>query len=190
MTEAQLPASWVAAGYGVPGCCVRHGEPGTHPRKTRLISRPPGWTYALLLAGALPFFVAVMALRKEVTSPAWPFCARCVALRKTLLSSGLGILGLALVAFVLGIAVSAPGRDAAVALLVLLSAALVIAGIVVTTRSAAPLLARSVVSEDGQWVLARKADERFAAEAAQAVAAGYAQQQHQQPYPPQPYPGA
>jgi hypothetical protein len=190
VTEARLPASWVAAGYGVPGCCTRHGEPATQPRATALISRPPGWTYALLLAGALPFLIAVMVLRKTVTSPAWPFCARCVALRKTLLLRGLGTLGLAAAVFVLGIALASAGSDVAVVFVVLLAAVLVITGIVVTTRSAAPLLARAVVSGDGQWVVVREADERFAAEAGQAVAAGYARQRQayeqyqQQPYPP------
>ena len=39
---AQLPASWLDAGYGIPSCCVRHGNPAAIARKVQFISRPAG----------------------------------------------------------------------------------------------------------------------------------------------------
>src|SRR5262249_22509319 len=72
--------NWVFAGYGVPRVCARHGEPAVGV-KTLFRSRTPGWAYALLALGVLPFLIAVHATRKSMLAPSWPFCARCKALR-------------------------------------------------------------------------------------------------------------
>ena len=75
-----LLADWVLAGYGVPQVCARHGQPAAGV-KTQFRSRTPGWAYALLALGVVPYLVAFYATRKTIFAPSWPFCAQCKALR-------------------------------------------------------------------------------------------------------------
>ena len=54
-----LPAYWVSSGHGLPPVCSRHGEPAADGVAISVPSRPPGWAYALLVVGLLPFVIAV-----------------------------------------------------------------------------------------------------------------------------------
>lgn len=186
MPGTQLPAGWVAAGYGIPDVCARHGELPVQQRKLQIISRPPPWSYVLILLGAIIFLIVVLVTRKTVKAPHWPFCARCKQQRGRLLAIGLTVIGLAAVAVVGAIAlIGSVGSDSAAPGLVLLGAfVLLLAGIVVAARSAPVAVAGAQVSRDGAWILVERAHPHFAHRAAvlQHQAAQHQAAQHQQPY--------
>jgi hypothetical protein len=195
-----IPATWVAAGYGTPTVCARHGEPAQPRAKVRFISRPPAWSYILIIIGAVIFLIVVLATRKTVTAPAWPFCEKCRAMRSRLAMIGWSVAGAAVLLFILAIAVAASSSSDAVggiaALMFLLSFLAILAGGVVVGRSAWPAIAGGQVSGDGVWLQVTRPSPAFAqagaalqaqAQAAQAVQAaqppayqqlpGYPQQQ-------------
>src|SRR6185436_15165607 len=99
VTRAHIPSHWVAVGYGVPEVCTRHGQPAVERKKVTVVSRPPGWSYALLLARAIPFAIVATAVRKTVKAPVWPFCPECKRIRTRNLLIGLGVFvgGIALI---------------------------------------------------------------------------------------------
>src|SRR2546423_3176717 len=146
--DVQIPANWVGAGYGVPTVCSRHGEPAERMRRIRLISRPPQWSYVLLVVGALPFLIVVHALRKTVKAPAWPFCVQCRSRSRLWASIGLGMVALAVVTWVGAAVVSDENVSP---LLVLFGVLLLIAGIVVASQAAPQNSTRAQVSGDGMW---------------------------------------
>ncbi len=162
--SAQLPANWVAAGYGVPDVCARHGEPAQERKRVRFVSKPPQWAYVLILLGAIVYLIVVSSLRKTVIAPAWPFCVRCREFRNRMLAIGLGVLALGIVLFIGSIAL-ASSSDAAgpiPALGVFVGLILLIAGIVVAGQASAPVVAGGQVSQDGAWLLLRRAHAGFA----------------------------
>lgn len=163
-----LPAQWVFAGYAVPQVCARHGEPAAGV-KTRFRSRTPGWAYALLALGVVPYLIAVAATRTTIVAPSWPFCAQCKALRTRNLILGLSgiVVGIALFCAMGAVA----GADFAAAralayLLVMLALAALIAGVVVTGRAAPGALAQAWVREDGAWLDVWSPNPKFAAQVA------------------------
>jgi hypothetical protein len=189
--NAQIPANWVAAGYGVPDVCSRHGEPALDRKRVRFISRPPQWSYVLIVFGALIFVIVAAAMRKTVWAPAWPFCARCREYRKRMAGIGLGIVGLSVVMFVGSIAIGSANSDSdtagsLAAFGVLLAIVAFIAGLAVAVRAASPAVAGGQVSQDGAWLLLPRAHEEFARRL-QAVQSGAPQQQYQQQAPQQQY---
>src|SRR2546421_475849 len=182
--NAQIPANWVAAGHGVPDVCSRHGEPAQDRKRVRFISKPPQWSYVLIVVGLIVFVIVAAALRKSVWAPAWPFCPRCREYRKKMVSIGLAIVGLAIVMFIGAIVVgsSNPSSDTAgslAALGVLFAIFAFIAGLAVAVRAAPPAVAGGQVSQDGAWLLLPRAHEEFARRV-QAAQSG-AQQQAAQP---------
>jgi hypothetical protein len=156
---AQIPAAVVASGNGMPGCCAKHGQPVALTKKLQLISRPPTWTYVLVLAGALPWLIVVMMLRKTVVAPAWPFCADCVGGRTKQLGIGLGVLALGVVSFIVPMAVM-PDSGAG-ALLVLLGLVLITTGFILAVRAGWRFQSRAEASKDGLAVLVRDANPQF-----------------------------
>ncbi len=107
----QLPASWLDAGYGIPSCCVRHGNPAATARKVQFISRPPAWAYLLLIAGVLPFLIVSLVMRKTATPQAWPFCAQCQSQRAKGLGIGFGLLVLSVVLFIVPFVVAGDSAE-------------------------------------------------------------------------------
>jgi hypothetical protein len=182
-----LPANWVFAGYGVPPVCTRHGEPAVRGVRTRLQSRAPGWVYALLLLGCLPYLIAVHATRRTVLAQAWPFCARCAALRLRLQVIGALGVGGAIVLFYGSLAATIAAGDESSSLsgvLFVLAILSAIAGLAVLARSGWGVLARAHATEDGAWVEVPNAHRRFAE---QATPPAYVQQpQVIQAYPVHP----
>ncbi len=183
--QTVLPANWVAAGYAVPQVCARHGEPAAEGVRTRFQSRPPSWSYVLLILGALPFLIVAYSVRKTVYAPSWPFCAQCKALRTRLLVIGCVTLVAGAALFAGGVVASGGATDgnSVGGLLLLVGLFVAIAGLVVMGLSGRTALARARVSQDGVWVEVLKPDPRFAQQAPQ-----YYAPQPPQPYQPQPYP--
>ncbi|OLE25584.1 MAG: hypothetical protein AUG44_15615 [Actinobacteria bacterium 13_1_20CM_3_71_11] len=147
-----IPAQWVAAGYGVPDICARHGLPATRRLRLRLISRPPGWALPLLIIGVVIYWIVVAALRQTVIAPAWPFCHECEQARKGLRRVGLTLVGLMLLSFVGGIVVIGPLHNEAGGPAFLLGLLLALAAIIVYGRANWVVASRARVSGDGQWV--------------------------------------
>jgi hypothetical protein len=187
MSETQIPAVLVASGYGVPEVCSRHGEVALDRRRTRFISRPPQWSYVLVLAGLVVWLVVVVALRKTVVAAAWPFCARCRALRTRLLTIGLATVAVGIVAVVGSIALTAsdPSGHSAAAQAgpfgLLVGLVVLLVGAAVAGRGGTPAIANAFVSGDGRWLGVRKAHPAFAERVRALVAAAP---------PPTPYPPA
>jgi hypothetical protein len=90
--EIAIPVRLATSGYAMPDVCARHGMAATHSRPTTLVSRPPGWSYLLLPAGLLLFWIVCGALRRIVTVPAWPFCDGCRRRRTGLIVAGTAVL--------------------------------------------------------------------------------------------------
>jgi hypothetical protein len=109
--RTSIPANRVGAGQGLPPVCSRHGEPAVEFVRTRLQSRPPGWAYALLLLGALPYIIAVNATRKVVVAPFWPFCAQCKTFRVRRLIIGLLVMAAGVCLIFIGGAVASGVPD-------------------------------------------------------------------------------
>ncbi|MET7400289.1 hypothetical protein ABZS66_43065 [Dactylosporangium sp. NPDC005572] len=157
MPMVTIPAGQVAAGH-LPPVCARHGEQATATKKVNLISKPPAWAAVLIIAGVLPYLIVVMALRKTVKAPAWPWCAKCTGQRTRNLLIGLGLIVLSLILLV----VFAAAQSDAAALGMLLAFIAFLAGIIVATRSSTQAISGAFVSKDGNLVEIPKADERFA----------------------------
>ncbi len=75
MATVQVPAHWLAQNY-LPPICARHGGPATSAVTRKFSTRPPGWSYVLILIGVLVFVIVVMALQYSL-STALPACAEC-----------------------------------------------------------------------------------------------------------------
>jgi hypothetical protein len=163
--EVRIPAQFVATGWGTPTVCTRHGEPAVEQKRVTFISRNPGWSYLLLLAGVIVFVIVASAIRKSVTAAAWPFCARCNEERKRGLTIGLGILAAGVVAIAL---VAVLPSDAG-GLAVFVGILLLLVGFIVAMRGGSRTMrANGHVTDRGQTVQFDKAHEAFAAQAAAA----------------------
>ncbi|MEV6344691.1 hypothetical protein [Actinoplanes sp. NPDC051851] len=173
-----LPAGLVHYGTGVPSVCVRHGETAVKHHKVTFISKPPGWAYLMILFGFLPYLIVVMSLRKTVQSPQWPFCARCLDLRRKqwIIGAALAI-GVPVLMYALGqTALSSPA-------LFFVGLFAFIIGMIVVARSAWGLMAGGVAARDGATVIFAKPHATFVTEATaawQRAAEQYAAQQQQQ----------
>jgi hypothetical protein len=176
VNATQIPAGWAAAGYGVPDVCARHGEPAVQRRKVSFSTRPPGWSYVLILVGVLLFVIVAVAMRKTVVAPAWPFCARCTELRSRRLKTGLGLLGAAVVVLIGSIAaaavVTSDDTVGATILIVgdLLFLAGLVAGLIVVGQSSWRAVATGVLSPDGLWVGVLSPSQAFGERVAAALA--------------------
>jgi hypothetical protein len=157
MPVVRIPAGQVAAGQ-MPHVCARHGEPAAVMRKIKLISKPAPWTPILIFLAVIVYVIVVTAMRKTVTAPAWPWCAQCKSGRSKMLGIGFGLIGVAVLALVVGVGM---GSDATpIATLVALVA--LIAGIIVASRGGAQTVSGAFVSRDGQFVEVPKPNDRFA----------------------------
>jgi hypothetical protein len=157
-----LPAAMVTSGAGIPALCSRHGDPAARGRRVQFISRPPGWSYILLLAGALPFLIVGMALRKTLVAQRWPYCARC---DNRIRRSRLAALALILATVVTIVATIALGGQHPLlgGVGVLLFVLLFLAGLFVLISSDPTRVARGVVTRDGYALRLREAAPGFVA---------------------------
>lgn len=143
-----LPAAMVTSGAGIPAVCSRHGDPAVRGRRVQFISRPPGWSYVLLLAGALPFVLVTMVLRKTLVAPRWPYCYRC---NNRIRFSRLGalVLILAAIATIAATITLGPDHPGVGPWGVLLFVLLFIASLFVLIYSDPTRVARAEVTRDG-----------------------------------------
>jgi len=166
----QLPASWLDAGYNIPSCCVRHGGPVAVTRKVQFISRPPAWAFLLIIAGALPFLIVTLVMRKTATPQAWPFCAQCQGQRAKRLGIGFGLLVLSVVLFAVPIVVSGDSAELGpIGLLFPLSVTVFFSSLVVAARNGWVGTAGGIVTGDGGWIQFAKAHPNFAEQAGAAL---------------------
>jgi hypothetical protein len=173
-----LPAAQVAAGH-LPHVCPRHGEPAIEMKKLKLISKPAPWTPILILLAVIVYLIVVMAMRKTVQAPAWPWCAQCKASRSKMLGIGWGLVGLGVLMFVIG---AATADSDAGPLLLFVSWIVLLAGIIVAARGGKQAVTGAFVSQDGNFVEVKKSDPRFQ----QALQGGQPQQPQPGGYPEQP----
>ncbi|GAB3828479.1 hypothetical protein ACFPIJ_51515 [Dactylosporangium cerinum] len=153
----RIPASRVAAG-ALPQVCAKHGHAAIETKAVKIISKPPVWAAPLIIVGALPYLIVVMALRKTVKAPAWPWCEECASERKTRFSVGFGLLALGLLLFVGAFALNndTSGLLFAVGLLALLI------GLIFALRGGVLPITGAFTSKDGQFVEVPKGSEHFA----------------------------
>lgn len=158
MSVITLPAAQVAAGAGhLPPVCPRHGEPATEQRSVKLISKPPAWAAIFILGGGILYLIIVLAIRKTVKAPAWPWCATCTAQRKKLLAIGLPLLAVGVLLFVGGIALNSSEGG----LLAVLGVIVLLAGTIVAARGGEVPMTGAMVSGDGQYIEVKKGSDRF-----------------------------
>ncbi|PZS26487.1 MAG: hypothetical protein DLM59_18160 [Pseudonocardiales bacterium] len=158
INDLYLPGGMVTTGDGVPGVCARHGEPALRRQTADFQSRPPEWSYALLLIAVLPFVVVTYLLRKSMMATGWPFCARCRARARWLRLVALGLL-------VAGIGIGYAGiRYPGHGSLSTWGCILSFAGFVVALMHAGPSrIARAEVTQDGLALRLRNAAPAFRA---------------------------
>jgi hypothetical protein len=171
--EVFVPANFVAAGWGTPTVCARHGEPAVVSKRIRFVSHTSAW---LILLGVLIYFVVVAATRKSVWSPAWPFCTRCEKERTTKLAAGWGSL---LAGAALWVASTQLLPRGAAPIGALIGLVLFVGGAMVAGRGGRYAIAGGVVTDDGRAVRFPRAHETFATQATtaqQAAAHHYAAQ--------------
>jgi hypothetical protein len=165
-----IPASLIENGTGIPHVCARHGESAVVGKPVKFWSKPPIWSYPLIVIGVLPFVIVTLLVRKEVRASAWPFCARCVRLHHSRLTIGIVLL---LVWPVSLLSVSA-AEDAGAPLVLVAFVALFV-GIVLVGRGTYRALPWGFTSQDGAFVSFPKGHPAFGA-AAQAAYTQAAQQ--------------
>ncbi|HEY6745217.1 MAG TPA: hypothetical protein VI357_05810 [Mycobacteriales bacterium] len=156
-----IAAPLVSGGRGLPQLCVRHGEPATQHKWVLFRSRPPRWTYLLILFGLLPFAIAAGALQKRVKVTAWPFCPRCARLRTSRLLTGTTMVVVAALAVGVLAAVT-PEGSAYGPPIVLAFLALVIAGLGIAAKAGRTAIASGYVAQDGTMLRVRRSHPRFA----------------------------
>ena len=159
MADAFLPAHMVVTGVGVPSVCSRHGEPVAKRRKTTFQSRPPPWSYLLILVGVLVFVIVAAVLRKQLAASGWPFCARCVDERRNRLLAGAALMLSAVLATTVAV-VLANDISAWLALFSLVAA---LAGLFFFAAAAPAALARAEVTQDGTALKLRRVSPGFVA---------------------------
>jgi hypothetical protein len=158
MPVITLPAAQVAAGAGhLPPVCPRHGEPAVEQRSIKLISKPPAWAAIFILGGGILYLIIVLALRKTVKAPAWPWCATCGAQRKKLLAIGLPLLAVGLLLLFGALAMNSDTSG----VLALLGIVVLLAGTIVAARGGVLPVTGALVSGDGQHVEIKNGSDRF-----------------------------
>jgi hypothetical protein len=165
-----IPSTLIQNGTGIPGVCSRHGEPAVVGKPVKFWSKPPGWSYLLIIIGIVPFVIVSLLLRKEVQASAWPFCPQCVKQHKNWLTIGISLMLALPLSFVVGSAIGDAG-----ALLILLGFIAFMVGLVLQSRGTYRALPWGFTSQDGSVVDFPKAHPAFAA-AAQAAYAKAAEQ--------------
>ncbi|MDG4820796.1 hypothetical protein O7635_02880 [Asanoa sp. WMMD1127] len=157
---AVIPAQLAASGQGMPRVCARHGQPADRHRSVVFRSKPPAWTYLLIVVGVILFAIVATVLQKRVKAPAWPFCRQCAALRTRRMLIGAGLIVLSVVA-VIGLSVALPPSSSYGPFVVVAFVALLLAGLFFIAQSGWAVIASAVASRDGAAVEVNRPAPRF-----------------------------
>ncbi|MEH0954814.1 hypothetical protein [Micromonospora sp. CPCC 205554] len=123
-------------------------------------STPPTWSFLLILLGVLPFAIVATIMQKRVTVPNWPFCRACARQRLRRLLGGIGVALLGFIA-VIGFSAAMPPSSSLTAVVVILSFAVLLAGVVFASTSGWATLAAAKLASDGTSLRLRKAHPNF-----------------------------
>jgi hypothetical protein len=172
VARVEFPAWWVSTGAGVPEVCARHGEPAVKRVDTAMWSRPRWWAYLLPLGGPLLSALAGPSSRKAVSGSGWSLCARCRIRQVITLCVGPAVIGAGAATVVVSLSNADSTADSNLWLWGLFAGlAVALAGEFVALHARAQGTAGAVVSRDGEAVVVRRPNERFAARAAELAAA-------------------
>lgn len=167
-----LPATWVAAGQGLPDICAAHGNPVVIRKQTRIESSPPGWVWALLPLGLLIFFIVRAAMRKAIVAPNWGFCRECIKSQLIRMFTGWALVAGGLI--LLGVSL-ATNRTTGPDVLLPIGLVLLIVGYVGVRISAGEVIARARLTRDGWFIEVRDPARNFQAQAQTTMAAALPQ---------------
>jgi len=152
MATVQVPAHWVGQNY-LPPICARHGGSATTRVRRKFYTRPPGWTYVLILISVLIFAIVTLSMRKTV-STALPACGQCTHDRRQFVA-------LAISGWVAVLAIWVVAGTFASSAIFLLGLVAILAALVFTFAGDYFRVA-GTVNEDLVWVTLKRVDATFA----------------------------
>jgi hypothetical protein len=158
-----LPAALVQSPTFLPPVCARHGRRATDTRRVTFYSRAPLWTVLLFFVAILIALIVILAVRKDIKSPAWRLCDQCRADRSQRLLAGWSLMLLGPVAVGLFDEALSLTGDAEGLFLVIGMFACVLTGFVVLTQATWTVLFAADVVTGGADLRLRKAHPAFVA---------------------------
>jgi hypothetical protein len=165
MPELRLPKPFVVGGGASVEVCARHGRPAAARHNVMFESRPPRWTLLLAVGGFLPYLLVRMLTRRYLTVRGWPFCPRCIRLRRARLAVAIVLFSIVPVgvaaAAVFGLATITPANQAAGKALLITAAVALLAALIVISYASYPSVGGAQVSRDGHWLLVRRPSEAY-----------------------------
>jgi hypothetical protein len=118
----------------------------------------------LAVAGFLPYLLVRMLTRRYLTVRGWPFCSRCIRLRRTRLAVAIVLFSMVPVgvaaAAAFGLATFTPANQAVGKVLLITTAVALLAAMVMGFASY-PSVGGAGVSRDGHWLLVRRPSEAY-----------------------------
>jgi hypothetical protein len=142
------------------GTCPRHNRAGVRTKKLTFSTKPPMWTYVLILVGVLVAVIVMAVLRKQVSGDAHE-CDKCVQARRRFRA-----IVIAAWVFDIGLLLAAGGSDIAVIAWIVWTL-----GALIYSFTGATHNVRGFLSPDRTWVEIKNADPGFAAAVQERMAA-------------------
>ena len=128
-------------------------------------SRPPRWTLILALCGFVPYLLARTLTRRYLTVRGWPFCPRCIRLRRTRLAVAIVLFSIVPIAVAaaaaFGLATITPANQAVGKAMLITAAVALLAALIVMSFASYPSVGGAQVSRDGHWLLVRRPSEDY-----------------------------
>lgn len=154
-TQFHVPASMAVIPQMLPPCCARHGAPAAVWKPVTFESRPPSWVYLTLILGWLPPLIILMAMRRQVRVPAWPFCPQCIHRHRQRLLLALALSATCLGASIVALVIAAGSDYEVVAVVGFLSAILgtPLIGLAVGSSASWRSIADGFASRDGMLIV-------------------------------------
>jgi hypothetical protein len=160
MPVLRLPKPFVVGGGANVDVCARHGRPASVRYTVMFESRPPRWTLILVVCGFLPYLLVRTLTRRYLTVREWPFCPRCIGLRRMRLAVAIVLFSMVPVGVVaaaaFGLATITPGNQAVGKALLITAAVALLAALIVMSYASYPSAGGAQVSRDGHWLLVRR----------------------------------
>ncbi len=161
-TPVHLPLPLVMTPQALPRCCTRHGRPVAEWKSTEFSSRPPAWAWVMVPFSFLIGLIVILVIRRQVSTPAWPYCGECVAMRRRRLTYAFGGGPICLVLSMVIIKVHSGGAIGAMGVIgVVLGTPIIM--IVFGDAASWPTLARGVVTGNGTMLTIKNPAPNFVA---------------------------